>query len=312
MSYVARPANQEHIAHYLCPVGFLAGTPSLQASYPQSAAPIISSPAAQQVSISSQAPVHHRRIFQPLLGGAHVQPPPQPQQAYGHNAYFDPSQSSLTMVAGPSADNASPVFLLPTSSVSSQAPSRRSQPLWDQQQVAQRVLELSVRSMSVPLAQVSLEFPSLDLHGMLVEANMMMMGAAASNAVSAANNVNATLGSAIQQLRITVDTLKQTVNDVCTIAHRDHVDLNRLYKAVANLDTVLGGAKMTASSVELTPLALQLDDAAAAIKASDNGVEAEQLAGRLVKAAISKCSAVACSCMMSKAVLQLVVMIGSA
>ena len=141
--------------------------------------------------------------------------------------------------------------------------------------------------MSVPLAQVSLDFPSLDLHRMLVEANMMMMGAAATNAVSAANNVNATLGNAIQQLRVTVDTLKQTVNDVCTIAHRDRVDLNRLYKAVANLDMVLGGAKMTASSVELAPLARQLDDAAASIKANESGVEAEQLAGRLVKAAMS-------------------------
>lgn len=193
------------------------------------------------------------------------------------------------MVAGPSPDNASPVFLLPTSSSFGQASGWRSQqPLWDQREVTLRVLELSVRSMSVPLAQISLEIPSLDLHRMLVEANMMMMGAAASNAVSAANNVNATLGSAIQQLRVSVDTLKQTVNDVCAIAHRDRVDLNRLYKAVANLDNVLGGAKLTASSVELTPLALQLDDAAASIKASESGVEAEQLAGRLVKAAMSK------------------------
>lgn len=144
------------------------------------------------------------------------------------------------------------------------------------------MLELSVRSMSVPLAQVS-----LDLHGLLVEANMMMMGAAANNAVSAANNVNATLGNAIQQLRITVDTLKETVNDVCTIAHRERVDLNSLYKAVANLDNLLGGAKMTATSVELTPLAYQLDDAAASIRANESGVEADQLAGRLVKAATS-------------------------
>ncbi|KAL0019875.1 hypothetical protein WJX79_007051 [Trebouxia sp. C0005] len=142
-------------------------------------------------------------------------------------------------------------------------------------------------SASTSAIPVSIELPSLDLHRLLVEANMMMMGAAATNAVSAANNVNATLGNAIQQLRVTVDTLKQTVNDVCTIAHRDRVDLNRLYKAVANLDMVLGGAKLTASSVELTPLAAQLDDAAASIKANESGVEAEQLAGRLVKAAMS-------------------------
>ncbi len=95
-------------------------------------------------------------------------------------------------------------FLLSNSFNHAQAPNRHSQPLWDQQEVALRVLELSVRSMSVPLAQVSIEFPSLDLHRLLVEANMMMMGAAATNAVSAANNVNATLGNAIQQLRVTV------------------------------------------------------------------------------------------------------------
>lgn len=172
-------------------------------------------------------------------------------------------------------------LLLPVSSQRhAPSPARQFQPLWDQQEVALRVLELSVRSMSVPLAQIS-----LDVRGMLVEANMMMIGAAATNAVSAANNVNATLGNAIQQLRVTVDTLKQTVNDVCTIAHRDHVDLNSLYKAVANLDNLLGGAKMMASSVELAPLAHQLDDAAASIRANESGVEADQLAGRLVKAA---------------------------
>lgn len=205
------------------------------------------------------------------------------------------------MVSGLPADQAtsSPALLLPTSSsfAHAQVPSQHFQPLWDQQEVALRVLELSVRSMSVPLAQVSQEFPSLDLHRMLVEANMMMMGAAATNAVSAANNVNATLGNAIQQLRVTVDTLKQTVNDVCTIAHRDRVDLNRLYKAVANLDMVLGGAKMTASSVELVPLARQLDDAAASIKANESGVEAEQLAGRLVQAAMSMLLASCIGCL---------------
>ena len=258
----------------------------MQDSSPLSSSVNVSSSQMQPVSMSSQAPVRHRRISQPLLGGASVQPPLEPQQAYGSTALYNPPQSGLIMVAGPT-ENASPVFLLPVSSVS-QAPSRRSQPLWDQQEVALRVLELSIRSVNVPLAQISLELPSLDLHRMLVEANMMMMGAAASNAVSAANNVNTTLGNAIQQLRTSVDTLKQTVNDVCVIAHRDRVDLNKLYKAVANLDTVLGGAKLTASSVELTPLALQLDDAAAAIKISDSGVEAEQLAGRLVKAAMSK------------------------
>lgn len=263
----------------------LLGTPVLQDSPPLSSSVSVSGSQMQPVSMTSQTHARHRRISQPLLGGVSVQPPLESQQVYGSTALYNPPQSGLIMVAGPT-ENASPVFLLPVSSVS-QAPIRRSQPLWDQQEVALRVLELSVRSMNVPLAQISLDLPSLDLHRMLVEANMMMMGAAASNAVSAANNVNTTLGNAIQQLRTTVDTLKQTVNDVCVIAHRDRVDLNKLYKAVANLDTVLGGAKLTASSVELTPLALQLDDAAAAIKISDSGVEAEQLAGRLVKAAMS-------------------------
>ena len=254
-----------------------AGAPSLQDTYHYSSASTSAIPVVQQASMTHAKPVHHRRVLQPLLGGVSVHQMPQPQM-------------EVAMVAGCAADQAlsSQAFFLPAPNTFSQAPSRRSQPLWDQQEVALRVLELSVRSMSVPLAQVSIELPSLDLHRLLVEANMMMMGAAATNAVSAANNVNATLGNAIQQLRVTVDTLKQTVNDVCTIAHRDRVDLNRLYKAVANLDMVLGGAKLTASSVELTPLAAQLDDAAASIKANESGVEAEQLAGRLVKAAMSK------------------------
>ncbi|DBA66200.1 TPA: hypothetical protein ACH3X2_002580 [Trebouxia sp. C0005] len=254
----------------------LLGAPSLQDTYHYSSASTSAIPVVQQASMTHAKPVHHRRVLQPLLGGVSVHQMPQPQM-------------EVAMVAGCAADQAlsSQAFFLPAPNTFSQAPSRRSQPLWDQQEVALRVLELSVRSMSVPLAQVSIELPSLDLHRLLVEANMMMMGAAATNAVSAANNVNATLGNAIQQLRVTVDTLKQTVNDVCTIAHRDRVDLNRLYKAVANLDMVLGGAKLTASSVELTPLAAQLDDAAASIKANESGVEAEQLAGRLVKAAMS-------------------------
>ena len=228
--------------------------------------------------MSPARPVHHRRVLQPLLGGVSVRPQSQPQ-----------FELAITSDSTAQQATSSQAFLLPTSSSFSHAqyPSRRSQPLWGQQEVALRVLELSVRSMSIPLAQVSLDFPSLDLHRLLVEANMMMTGAAATNAVSAANNVNATLGNAIQQLRVTVDTLKQTVNDVCTIAHRDRVDLNRLYKAVANLDMVLGGAKMTASSVELMPLAAQLDNAAACIKDSESGVEAQQLAMRLVKAATS-------------------------
>jgi len=256
-----------------------AGAPSLQDTYHYSSASTSASSVVQQASMMHARPVHHRRVLQPLLGGVSVHQSPQPQM-------------DAAMVAGCAADQAisSQAFLLPSSNSfnHAQGPSRHSQPLWDQQEVALRVLELSVRSMSVSLAQVSIEFPSLDLHRLLVEANMMMMGAAATNAVSAANNVNATLGNAIQQLRVTVDTLKQTVNDVCTIAHRDRVDLNRLYKAVANLDMVLGGAKLTASNVELTPLATQLDDAAASIKANESGVEAEQLAGRLVKAAMSK------------------------
>lgn len=222
--------------------------------------------------------MRYKRVLQPLLGGVSVHSPAQQQP------YYALQQPSMTMVSGASEElhhGASLSLLLPVvSHGQAQAPSRQLQPLWDQQEVALRVLELSLRSVSVPLAQVS-----LDVRGMLVEANMMMMGAAATNAVSAANNVNATLGNAIQQLRVTVDTLKQTVNDVCAIAHRDRIDLNSLYKAVANLDDLLGGAKMTASSVELAPLAHQLDDAAASIRANESGVEADQLAGRLVKAA---------------------------
>ncbi|DBB01387.1 TPA: hypothetical protein ACH3X1_000055 [Trebouxia sp. C0004] len=254
----------------------LLGAPSLQDTYRYSSASTSATPVVQQASKTHARP--HGRVLQPLLGGASVHQSSHPQM-------------EVALVAGCAADQAisSQAFLLLTPNLfnHAQAPTRHSQPLWDQQEVALRILELSVRSMSVPLAQVSIEFPSLDLHRLLVKANMMLMGAAATNAVSAANNVNATLGNAIQQLRVTVDTLKQTVNDVCTIAHRDRVDLNRLYKAVANLDMVLGGAKLTASNVELTPLATQLDDAAASIKANESGVEAEQLAGRLIKAAMS-------------------------
>lgn len=207
---------------------------------------------------------------------------PAHQQPY--YPLYEPSVRMVSEVPASELEGPTSLSLLLPVSSHGQAPSpaRHFQPLWDQREVALRVLELSVRSMSVPLAQIS-----LDVRNMLVEANMMMMGAAATNAVSAANNVNATLGNAIQQLRVTVDTLKQTVNDVCTIAHRDRVDLNSLYKAVANLDNLLGGAKMMASSVELAPLAHQLDDAAASIRANESGVEADQLAGRLVKAATS-------------------------
>lgn len=232
--------------------------------------------------MTAPQPVRHRRVLQPLLGGVSVHSPAQQQP------YYALQQPGMTMMSDAPAEldrGASSSLLLPVSS-HGQVPSRwqltHLAPLWDQQEVTLRVLELSVRSMNAPLAQVG-----LDLRGLLVEANMMMMGAAANNAVSAANNVNATLGNAIQQLRITVDTLKETVSDVCTIAHRDRVDLNSLYKAVANLDNLLGGAKMTATSVELAPLAYQLDDAAASIRANESGVEADQLAGRLVKAAIS-------------------------
>lgn len=255
----------------------LIGSPSLHDTHHRSLASTPVRPVVQQASMSPARPVHHRRVLQPLLGGVSVHPQSQPQFELAI------SDSTAHQATSPQA------FLLPISSSFSHAqhPSQRLQPLWGQQEVALRVLELSVRSMSAPLAQVSIDFPSLDLHRLLVEANMMMMGAAATNAVSAANNVNATLGNAIQQLRVTVDTLKQTVNDVCMIAHRDRVDLNRLYKAVANLDMVLGGAKMTASSVELMPLAAQLDSAAASIKGSESGVEAQQLAMRLVKAATS-------------------------
>ena len=253
------------------------GTPSLQESFHQSSS-VGDSSMVRQAAMTASPPVRHRRVVQPLLGGVSVHPPAQQQP------YYALQQPEMTMVSGPSAEldrGASSSLQLPDFG-HGQAPSQHLQPLWEQQEVTLRMLELSVRSMSVPLAQVS-----LDLRGLLVEANMMMMGAAANNAVSAANNVNATLGNAIQQLRITVDTLKETVNDVCTIAHRDRVDLNSLYKAVANLDNLLGGAKMTATSVELTPLAYQLDDAAASIRANESGVEADQLAGRLVKAATS-------------------------
>ncbi len=252
-----------------------AGTASLQESV-QHNAPFTNPPVIRHASISSPQPLRHKQVLQPLLGGVSVHLPAQRTQ------YYPLQEPSLTMVSDAPAepDFGASMSLLPISS-RGQPPSRQFQPLWDQQEVALRVLELSVRSLSVPLAQIS-----LDLRSMLVEANMMMMGAAATNAVSAANNVNATLGNAIQQLRVTVDTLKQTVNDVCTIAHKDRVDLNSLYKAVANLDNLLGGAKMTASSVELEPLAHQLDDAAASIRANESGVEADQLAGRLVKAAI--------------------------
>ena len=252
------------------------GTPSLQESFYHSS-PVSDSSLVRHAAMTSSQPVRHRRVLQPLLGGVSVHSPVQQEPCYALQ------QPGMTMVSEAPAepDSGASSLLLPVSS-HGQVPSRHLQPLWDQQEVALRVLELSVRSMSAPLAQVS-----LDLRGLLVEANMMMMGAAANNAVSAANNVNATLGNAIQQLRITVDTLKETVNDVCTIAHRDRVDLNSLYKAVANLDNLLGGAKMTATSVELTPLAYQLDDAAASIRANESGVEADQLAGRLVKAAIS-------------------------
>ena len=253
------------------------GTPSLQESLHHSSS-VSDSSVVRHAAMTSPQPVRHRRVHQPLLGGVSVHSPVQQQP------YYALQQPGMTMMSEAPAEldrGASLSLLLPVSS-HGQVPSRHLQPLWDQQEVALRVLELSVRSMSAPLAQVS-----LDLRGLLVEANMMMMGAAANNAVSAANNVNATLGNAIQQLRITVDTLKETVSDVCTIAHRDRVDLNSLYKAVANLDNLLGGAKMTATSVELAPLAYQLDDAAASIRANESGVEADQLAGRLVKAAIS-------------------------
>ena len=239
---------------------------------------------AKHAAMSSQQPTPRRRVHQPLLGGIAVHQPADTQSYY---SLQEPGCAVLSPL--PEATYSASLPLQPVSGSfgHSQTPLRRAQPLWDQQEVALRVLELSVRTMSVPLAQLSLDLPTLDLHRLLVEANMMMMGAAATNAVSAANNVNATLGNAIQQLRVTVDTLKQTVNDVCTIAHRDRVDLNRLYKAVANLDNLLGGAKMTASSMELAPLAHQLDDAAASIRANESGVEADQLAGRLVKAAMS-------------------------
>ena len=264
--------------HCSCDWCAYAGTTSLQESFQHSHS-VSSSSVVRDASMVSPQPVHHKRVLQPLLGGVSVHSPAQQQP------YYALQQPGMTLVSdAPAALNRglSPSLLLPVSS-HTHAPSRHLQPLWDQQEVALRVLELSVRSMSVPLAQVG-----LDLHGMLVEANMMMMGVAANNAVSAANNVNATLGNAIQQLRVTVETLKQNVNDVCTIAHRDRVDLNSLYKAVANLDNLLGGAKMTATNMELAPLAYQLDDAAASIRANESGVEADQLAGRLVKAAISR------------------------
>lgn len=273
---VLKKAFQEALHRAMGSVALL-GTSSLQDSFHHNAL-VSDASVVRHASITSAQPVRYKRVLQPLLGGVSVHSPAQQQP------YYALQQPSMTMVSGASEElhhGASLSLLLPVvSHGQAQAPSRQLQPLWDQQEVALRVLELSLRSVSVPLAQVS-----LDVRGMLVEANMMMMGAAATNAVSAANNVNATLGNAIQQLRVTVDTLKQTVNDVCAIAHRDRIDLNSLYKAVANLDDLLGGAKMTASSVELAPLAHQLDDAAASIRANESGVEADQLAGRLVKAA---------------------------
>lgn len=218
-----------------------------------------------------------RRVSQPLLGGVpafpSIQQLPEQQQITTLELLLTTDDPALSVSAA-SLNHLQPASL-------------RLQPLWEQKEVGVRLLELTMRSVGTPLSQFSLDLPHLRLPRMLVDANMMMYGAAASNAVSAANCVNATLGNAIQQLRSTVETLRATVNDVCLCANSERVDLNRLYKAVANLDNVLGGAKLSATSAELAPLANQLDCAAFATLEVP-GVEAEQLGHRLQNAAASK------------------------
>lgn len=213
-----------------------------------------------------------RRVSQPLLGGMPVFSSMQQL----------PTQPSLTTLALPLASEGDDAFTPSLASLGHLQPV--SQPLWEHKEVATRLLELTLRSVGSPVPQISLPLPGLNR--MLVEANMMMYGAASSNAVSAAQSVNATLGSAIEQLRCTVDTLRATVNDVCSVANSERVDLNRLYKYVANLDSLLGGAKLSATTAELAPLAQQLDSAAVATL-HQSGVEAEQLGNRLQKAAAS-------------------------
>ena len=228
-----------------------------------------------------------RRVSQPLLGGLPVFPSFQQL----------PEEQLMTTLELP-LESDDPALLVSAASLNQLQPaSRRLQPLWEQKEVGIRLLELTMRSVGTPLSQISLDLPHLGLPRMLVDANMMMYGAASSNAVSAANSVNATLGNAIQQLRCTVETLRATVNDVCLCANSERVDLNRLYKAVANLDNVLGGAKLSATSAELAPLASQLDTAAIATLAVP-GVEAEQLGHRLQKAAASK-TVIQCVCICS-------------
>lgn len=214
-----------------------------------------------------------RRVIQPLLGGV----PVFPSMQY-------PQDQPLTTLELPLAQE-DDTFIASAASLS-HLQSSHQQPLWEQKEVGLRLLELTLRSVSPPVSQISLELPRLDLPRMLVDANMMMYGAASSNAVQAANSVNATLGNALQQLRCTVETLRATVNDVCQCANSERVDLNHLYKAVANLDSVMGGAKLSATSAELAPLAAQLDSAAVATL-HVSGVEAEQLGHRLQKAAAS-------------------------
>lgn len=227
------------------------------------------------------APYHstttpRRRVTQPLLGGVPV---------FSSMQY--PEEQALTTLELPLAQEDDTYTASAASLSHLQQPSQQLQPLWQQREVGLRLLELTLRSVSPPVSQISLDLPRLDLPRMLVDANMMMYGAASSNAVQAANSVNASLGNALQQLRCTVDTLRTTVNEVCQCANSERVDLNHLYKAVANLDSVLGGAKLSASAAELAPLASQLDSAVTATL-NVSGVEAEQLGHRLQKAAASK------------------------
>lgn len=242
----------------------------------QYSAPAGDAPWTKTTDHSALAP--QRRVMQPLLGGFSVFP--SVQQLPG-------TQAVSTMELPLTADGSAFSAVTPASLGHLKAAPQHVQPLWEQHEVSARLLELTLRSVGPPVAQIRLDFPHLDLPRMLVDANMMMYGAASSNAVSAANSVNATLGDAIHQLRVTVDTLRDTVNDVCQCANSERVDLNRLYKAVANLDSVMGGAKLSATASELAPLASQLDTAAAATL-DVSGVEAEQLGHRLLKAAASE------------------------
>lgn len=265
---VLKKAFQRALHRALGSVALLGGTAPLQYDTPAHNGHHI------KASHSSTA-TPQRRVVQPLLGGV----PVFPSMQY-------PQDQPLTTLELPLAREDDTFTASAASFSHLQSGPQHLQPLWEQKEVGLRLLELTLRSVSPPVSQISLDLPRLDLPRMLVDANMMMYGAASSNAVQAANSVNATLGNALQQLRCTVETLRATVNDVCQCANSERVDLNHLYKAVANLDSVMGGAKLSATSAELAPLAAQLDSAAVATL-HVSGVEAEQLGHRLQKAAAS-------------------------